>query len=497
MSKYIVVSGSLSGLGKGTTCACLARSLKQLTDNTVQIIKIDPYLNVNASHMNPFEHGEVFVLEDGTETDLDLGTYERFLDIDLTYENSITSGQVFLDILNSERKGEYNGKTVQLVPHFTDKVLEKIFKIKSDVVIIELGGTVGDNESYIFTEALRQLRIKVGKENFCGIHISYLPILEEMKTKTTQHSVRKLREIGYEPDFIVCRCKKEMKNETKTKISNTCGISVNNVIDMHDQKDIFDVSQMLFNQNFPQNIIKYFRLPADFNLFTSIKPIININDNIDICIVGKYTNSCNAYLSLENSLIFAGWKNQVNVNIIWMDSENIDENKLHDVKAIIVPGGFGSGRISGKLRAIQIARQNKIPFLGICFGMQLAVIEYFKNVICIEGNSTEIEPDTKIPLFYSNQDLILGNKKIILEKDSSAYEYYKSEEINERHRHRYVFNNYYKNLLDGMKITGSSNFAEIIEIPGQWFMGVQFHPEFKSRPNKVHPLFDNLIFKAK
>ena len=497
MTKYIVVTGALSGLGKGTTCACLARALKQITEYSIEIIKIDPYLNVNASHMNPFEHGEVFVLEDGTETDLDLGTYERFLDIDLSEKNSITSGKIFLDILTAERQGKYNGKTVQLVPHFTNKVLENISQVVSDIVIIELGGTIGDNESYIFTEALRQLRLKVGKENFCSIHISYLPLLGEMKTKTTQHSVRTLREIGYEPDFIVCRCKKKIGEATKIKISNTCGISLDNVIDMHDQKDIFQVSDMLFQQNFPQNVSKYFSISTDTSLFKSISPNSEFSKNVNICIVGKYTNSCDAYLSLENSLIFAAWKNEVNLNIIWMDSENIQETILQKANAIIVPGGFGIRGIQGKMRSIQIARQKKIPFLGICFGMQLAVIEYFNNVIGIQGNSTEIEAETKIPLFYSHEDLILGKKKIILEKDSLAYQCYQSEEIYERHRHRYVFNNYYKNLLDGMKIVGNSNFVEIIEIPDQWFIGVQFHPEFKSRLDKVHPIFENLILKAK
>jgi len=497
MTKYVVVTGALSGLGKGTTCACLARSLKQITNSSIQIIKIDPYLNVNASHMNPFEHGEVFVLEDGTETDLDLGTYERFLNIDLSEKNSITSGKIFLDILTAERSGKYNGKTVQLVPHFTDKVLENISQVVSDIVIIELGGTIGDNESYIFIEALRQLRLKVGKENFCSIHISHLPILGEMKTKTTQHSVRTLREIGYEPDFIVCRCKKEMGEATKIKISNTCGVILDNVIDMHDQKDIFQVSDMLFQQNFPQNVSQYFGISTDASLFKSISPNIKFNKTVNVCIVGKYTNSCDAYLSLENSLIFAAWKNRVNLNIVWMDAENIQEKALYDMKTIIVPGGFGVRGVAGKMKAIQIARQNKIPFLGICFGMQLAVIEYFNNVIGIQGTSTEIDETTKIPLFYSNEDLILGSKKIILEKDSLAYQCYQSEEIYERHRHRYVFNNYYKNLLDGMKIVGNSNFVEIIEIPEQCFMGLQFHPEFKSRIDRVHPIFENLILKAK
>ena len=496
MSKYIVVTGALSGLGKGTTCACLGRSLKQVTGKSVQIIKIDPYLNVDAGNMNPFEHGEVFVLEDGTETDQDLGTYERFLNKNLSNENSITSGKIFLEIINSERKGEYCGKTVQLVPHFTNKVLESIEKINADIIIIELGGTIGDNESYIFTESLRQLRVKVGKNSFCGIHISYLPILGEMKTKTTQHSVRTLREIGYEPDFIVCRCKSEMSKATKIKISNTCGVPLDNVIDMHDQKDIFDISNMLISQNFPQNVVKYFNLISNFSLFTSIKPIINSEKKINICVVGKYTNSRDAYLSIENSIIFAGWKNNINVNIIWMESEDIDENVLENSNGIIIPGGFGIRGIEGKMKAIRIARENKIPFLGICFGMQLAIIEYFQNVLEIDGNSTEIDPDTKNPLFYLNEDLILGSKDIIICKDSLAFECYRNEEISERHRHRYIFNKYYEYMLKDMKITGNSNVVEIIEIPDQFYMGVQFHPEFKSRPDNVHPLFDKFIYNC-
>ena len=502
-TKYIVVSGSLSGLGKGTTVACLGRVIQQATDLNIEIMKIDPYLNINTEMMNPYEHGEVFVLNDGGQVDLDFGTYERFLNKNFSQENSITSGQIYLKLINDERSGKYSGKTVQIIPHFTNEVLRRIENVsqKADLVIIELGGTIGDYESIGFIEALRQLRVKVKPENFCSIHVSHLPNLCELKTKTTQQSVRTLRELGYQADFIVCRSESEIPMDVKQKISDTCGVSISNVIDMHNQPDIFNIPNILVQQEFPQNVLNHFDMHGNFTNISGLRPS-GWNSGAQtrtVCVVGKYTQLNDAYLSLKHSIIFAGWKNGINVNINWVNSEDLENlpQHLQEASAIIIPGGFGVRGVQGKIMAAKYARENKVPFLGICFGMQIAVIEYFQNVMDLNANSIEIDPNTKFPVFVENlkNELIIGSQEISLEKDSLVAEIYNNSTISERKRHRYIFNKYYEHLT-GMKITGSScnsDVIDVVEIPGQFYIGVQFHPEFNSRPETGHPLFTALL----
>jgi CTP synthase len=520
-TRFIVVSGGvMSGLGKGTVSACLGMVLKKMTctpgeapknQKTLTSIKIDPYLNVDAGNMNPYEHGEVFVLDDGTQVDLDLGTYERFLDVDLTSANNITSGKIFLKVISDERAGVYLGQTVQLVPHFTNEVIRGIWAAAegAQICIIELGGTIGDNESLIFTEALRQLKTTVGRARFCSIHVSLLP--GEFKTKPTQHSVRTLRSVGLEPDFIVCRCRDLVPQGAITKISNMCGVPETHIIDMHDRSDIYEIPQSLIDQNFPQNVLKVFGLGAEgpfgpVALNFGNKP--NTTRTINVAVVGKYTAIEDAYLSIKNSIIFAGWSVGTKVKITWLNSEEIIPLRdLSTTQCIIIPGGFGVRGIEGKIATAKYAREHKIPFLGICLGMQIAMIEYARNVLGLDGaNSTEFDPATPHPIFELRSDgsLHLGSDMVSLTPPttlippSRVSKIYGTSIIYERFRHRYetgklVRNSFPQVTLTGMSASQNSGSVSVFEIPGQFYIGVQFHPEFKSRIDNPHPLFVALV----
>lgn len=521
---YVVVSGSMSGLGKGTAIANIARIIKNSFNSVnnpdyaqnnqklaFNIIKIDPYLNKDAGNMRPYEHGETYVLSDGSQVDLDFGTYERMLDQNLTSQNSITSGKVFWNVMVKEQNGDYNGATVQFVPHLTDEVQRLIFEVEKNtifadstdaenmdfrkIIFIELGGTIGDNESYIFSEALRQLRTKVGSRNFHLMHVTHLPELGELKTKPTQSSVRTLRELICEPEFLLCRCVKPISDEIRKKLSFTCGVNEKNIISMHDVDDIYKVSELFVAQNFP-----------DCSLFNVNIPLINkINHNNSnvikkIGIVGKYVKQKDSYLSLIHSINFAAWKLNINAQIYYFDSEmpwNELENNLTQMNCIIIPGGFGVRGVEGKIKTAEFARKNNVPFLGICLGMQIAIIEYFRNVKNINAHSIELDPDTKHPVFILNasEKLILGDKTIYIKSNSLTSTVYGTlNSIVERHRHRYVFNPLYEMQLDDLIISGKSDNLEIIELKNhKFYIGVQFHPEFNSKMDNPHPLFTSLL----
>ena len=524
-TKYIFVTGGVvSSLGKGITAASLGRLLKN-RGLKVSIQKFDPYLNVDPGTMSPYQHGEVFVTDDGAETDLDLGHYERFIDENLSKSSNVTTGKIYWSVISKERRGDYLGGTVQVIPHITNEIKERVYRVAKekdvDVVITEIGGTVGDIESLPFLEAIRQVKYEVGKENVCFIHVTLVPYLRkagELKTKPTQHSVKELRSIGIQPDIIVCRSEKEISEDIKAKIGLFCNLEADSVIQNLDAENLYEVPLMLHNEGLDTLVCKKLKLECheidNSEWINMVDRLKNLSGNVKIALVGKYVELHDAYISVVEALSHGGLSNDCNVEIKWVNacdvtSENASEI-LEDVSGILVPGGFGDRGIEGKIEATKYARENKIPFFGICLGMQCAVIEYARNVAGLSGaNSSEIDPDTKYPVIDLMPDqkdmdekggtMRLGLYPCKLTKDSNSHEAYADEVIYERHRHRYEFNNEYRKAVTdaGLILTGTSpdsRLVEIVEIKDHpWFVGVQFHPELKSRPNKPHPLFIDFI----
>lgn len=536
VQKYIVVTGGvLSGLGKGITASSIGLLLKEL-GYKVTAIKIDPYINCDAGTMNPYQHGEVFVLDDGGEVDLDLGNYERFLDINMCRDNNITTGKVYLSVIKKEREGKYLGETVQIIPNITDEIIAMIRKVAresgADIIIIEVGGTVGDIESMPFLEALRQLHRKVGDENLMFVHTTLVPIVGvvgEQKTKPTQHSVKELRSLGIQPDAIVCRGSQPITKTVRDKIALFCDVPREAVVSAYDVETVYEVPILLHEQKFTHYIMQKLKLkgPKKLSLARWIHYVQRAKSRekkVKIALVGKYTALKDSYISHEKALEHAGIELGTWVNIKWVEADDLVEmdkreitRTFADVNAILVPGGFGYRGALGKMVAIRFAREHKIPFLGICFGFQLAVVEFAQNVLGLEdANSAEFEDEIGREFKNKVIDLLpeqrgikekggtmrLGSEKIIIKKGTLAYNLYRKVEIYERHRHRYEVNLDYKRMLEsgGMVFSGQSpdgRKMEILELPDHpFFIGSQFHPEFKSRPRKPASLFLGLVNAA-
>ncbi|KMP11487.1 CTP synthetase [Candidatus Nitromaritima sp. SCGC AAA799-A02] len=522
--KYIFVTGGvLSSLGKGIAAASIG-SLLESCGLKITLLKLDPYINVDPGTMNPLQHGEVYVTDDGAETDLDLGHYERFTLAQMRRSNNVTAGRIYDNVIQKERRGEYLGSTVQVIPHVTDEIKRHILAVGKgvDVVICEIGGTVGDIESLPFLEAIRQFRFDVKSKNILYVHLTLVPYIktsDELKTKPTQHSVQKLREIGIQPDILLCRTERSLSKSLKKKIALFCNVDVDSVITAMDVKSIYEVPLSLKEEGLPEIILSKLGLPAkELNLepWERVNQILSKpkGGEVDIAVVGKYIDLKDSYKSLMEALVHGGIGNEVGVNIHWVDAEkmgNGDESgALKTYDGILVPGGFGERGIEGKIKAIQYARENKVPFFGICLGMHCAVIEFARSVVQLKkANSAEFSPNAPdlIIDFLPDQDakgdkggtMRLGEYPCQLRKKSNAYEAYKTREIYERHRHRYEFNNRYRIQLEeaGLKFSGLSpngNLVEIVELEDHpWFLAGQFHPEFKSSPMNPHPLFKAFI----
>lgn len=528
-TKYIFVTGGVvSGIGKGITAASLGRLLKA-RGKKVTIQKFDPYINIDPGTMSPYQHGEVFVTEDGAETDLDLGHYERFIDENLGLYSNITTGKIYWAVLNKERKGEFLGATVQVIPHITNAIKERIYRagksVQSDIVITEIGGTVGDIESLPFVEAIRQVAADVGKENVLYMHVTLIPFLRasyEMKTKPTQHSVKELRSIGIQPDILVCRTEQPLSEEMKEKMALFCSVDKECVIQNLDAGSLYEVPLMLEKEGLAKIVCDRLGLNCKEPDLTEWIDLVEKEkerkNNIKVALVGKYVELRDAYLSIVESLYHAGIYHGNNVEVMWINAEEVNKENvakvLSEANGILIPGGFGDRGIEGKLCATKYARENKVPFLGICLGMQCAVIEFSRNVLGLkDANSSELDKSTSDPvidLMPEQKDIdVLGGTMRLgaypckISKDSKVYEAYKEDIIYERHRHRYEFNNEYREVFsnNGMKIVGLSpddHLVEIIELEDHpWFVGVQFHPEFKSRPNRCHPLFRDFVGACK
>ncbi len=524
-TKYVFVTGGVvSSLGKGITAASLGRLLKN-RGLKVTIQKFDPYLNVDPGTMSPYQHGEVFVTDDGAETDLDLGHYERFIDENLSKSSNVTTGKVYWSVISKERRGEYLGGTVQVIPHITNEIKSRICQVATkediDVVITEIGGTVGDIESQPFLEAIRQIQYEVGQENTCFIHVTLVPYIRkagELKTKPTQHSVKELRSIGIQPDVIVCRSEKEISSELKSKIGLFCNLNSRNVIQNLDAEHLYEVPLMLHKEGLDRLVCEKLNLKCrDIDNSSWIDMVNNIKglkEKVTIALVGKYVELHDAYISVVEALNHGGYANNSEVHIKWINAEDVNKNNgdelFKEVHGILVPGGFGDRGIEGKINAIQWARENKKPFFGICLGMQCSVIEFARNVLGYEGaNSSEIDESTKYPVIDLMKDqknienmggtMRLGQYPCNLEKGSTSTAEYGEELIYERHRHRYEFNNDFREKImsAGMNIVGTSpdgRLVEIVEVTDHpWYISVQFHPELKSRPNRAHPLFKGFI----
>ncbi len=527
-TKFIFVTGGVvSSLGKGITAASLGRLLKA-RGLKVSIQKFDPYLNVDPGTMNPYQHGEVFVTDDGAETDLDLGHYERFIDENLTQASNVTSGRVYKTVIDRERKGEYLGATIQVIPHITNEIKRNIIAVSRteaapDVVITEIGGTVGDIESLPFIEAVRQMRAEVGRENCLYLHVTLIPYLHaagELKTKPTQHSVKELSGIGIAPDILVCRSDHELPFEVREKISMFCNLPVERVFQNLNASSLYEVPLMLHEEGLDAQVVKLLGLecpPANLNEWrTMVRRQIESEDTVTVGLVGKYVELPDAYLSVVEALTHGGIHHGVKVKIDWIPAESVTpenvEEKLSDVNGIVVPGGFGSRGLEGKMNAIQYVRENNIPFLGLCLGMQMAVIEFARHALEMrDAHTTEVDPHTTYPVIdlMAGQDLEnlggtmrLGKYHCVIAPDTKSEKAYGETEIWERHRHRYEFNNEYTDrfLAAGMMMAGRNperNLVEIVEIPEHpFFVGVQFHPELRSRPNRPHPLFRDFIGAA-
>lgn len=528
MTKFIFVTGGVvSSIGKGIVAASLGRLLKS-RDYSVSILKLDPYINVDPGTMSPFQHGEVFVTQDGAETDLDLGHYERFTDTSMSRLNSVTTGLIYQSVINKERRGDYNGGTVQVIPHITNEIKDRILRVAKETnpsaVITEIGGTVGDIESLPFLEAIRQLRKEVGKQNVLYMHVTLLPWIAsagEMKTKPTQHSVKELRSIGIQPDILVCRCDRPIAVGLKQKLSEFCDVPVECVITAQDASSIYEVPLILEREGLAQQTLDLLQMeqrqPDLRHWETMVERMYSPRYSVEIAIVGKYVRLSDAYLSVVESLRHAAITTYADLRLRWVNSEILEtepaENYLAGVDGIIVPGGFGSRGIDGKIAAIKYARNHQIPFLGLCLGMQCSVIEWARNVEgLVNANSAEVDPYTSHPvinLLPEQQDVVdlggtmrLGLYPCRIQPGTLAFDLYQEEVIYERHRHRYEFNNLYRNsLLDsGYVISGTSPDGRLVEIveysQHPFFIACQFHPEFQSRPNTPHPLFKGLMQAA-
>jgi len=528
MSKYIFITGGvISSLGKGIASASIGKILES-RGLKVALMKLDPYINVDPGTMNPYQHGEVYVTEDGAETDLDLGHYERFTNTLSSKFNNITTGQIYNSVISRERKGDYLGKTIQVIPHITDAIKERIKKCaevsKADIVIVEIGGTVGDIESLPFLEASRQFRLDMGSDNVFYIHLTLVPYIKaagEVKTKPTQHSVGTLREIGIIPDVLICRTEESLTDSVKEKISLFCNVRKEAVIESPDMESIYQVPLVFKKQILDEIILSHFKLICKFSDLKDwekgvVNRVLNPKNKVTIAVIGKYIELQDAYKSIYEALIHGGIHNDAKVEIKRIDSESLDKGKidkmLEGVSGILVPGGFGYRGIEGKIKAIKFARQNKIPFLGICLGMQCAVIEFARNVCGLAAaNSTEFK-QTKYPVISLLQEqeklkdlggtMRLGAYPCRIKKNSLASRIYGKSLIYERHRHRYEFNNKFKKMFEGKGMVFSGiyqrrNLVEIIELKGHpYFIAVQFHPEFKSKPDKAHFLFKEFVRKA-
>ena len=528
-TKYVFVTGGVvSGLGKGITAASLGRLLKN-RGYKVTIQKFDPYINVDPGTMSPYEHGEVFVTDDGAETDLDLGHYERFINENLTQNSSVTMGKIYSNVIEKERKGEYLGKTVQVIPHITNEIKEKIYSFEdtdTDIVITEVGGTVGDIEGLSIIEAIRQVGLEKNPEDVVYIHVTLLPYIfgsNEIKSKPTQHSVKELQSLGIQPDILVCRTEQEIPETIKDKLALFCNVRKSSVIQNKTADNLYAVPLMLEEEGLAREVCNHLRLdkyvPDNSNWEKMINEIRQIGDEkVKIAIVGKYIQLEDSYLSVIESLHHAGFANKVKVDIELIDSETINSenvsSKLAGLQGIIVPGGFGNRGVEGKIEAIKYARENKIPFLGICLGMQSAVLEFARNVLGLkDANSSEFSATTQNPVIHIMDDQIgvdqkggtmrLGAYPCILKDGTLARELYGTDKISERHRHRYEYNNDYRERLEnaGLICSGTSPDGRLVEIvefrDHPYFIAGQFHPELKSRPNKPAPLFVGLVKAAK
>lgn len=523
-TKYIFVTGGVvSGLGKGITAASLGRLLKN-RGLQVTIQKFDPYINVDPGTMSPYQHGEVFVTDDGAETDLDLGHYERFIDNNLSQANNVTSGRIYWSVISKERRGDYLGGTVQVIPHVTNEIKERIMqsaKPDTDVVITEIGGTVGDIESQPFLESIREMKSEVGRNNVLYIHVTLIPYLKvasEVKTKPTQHSVASLRSIGISPNVIVCRSEVPLSQDVKRKIALFCDTDEDSVVQALDADVLYEVPLMLRAEGLDDIVLRHFGIETPAPNLTEweqmVQRIKTLHQNVTIAIVGKYVALPDAYASVMAALHHGGFENDSHVDIRFVQSEDVTElnvdELLSGVDGILVPGGFGDRGIEGKIVACRYARQRNIPYFGICLGMQIAVIEYARHIAHLEGaHTSEIDPDTSYPvidLLPEQKDvedkggtMRLGAYPCRLREDSNSSRAYKTDWVSERHRHRYEFNNEFRAILEenGLAVTGTSpdgRLVEIVEIPThRWFVAVQFHPEFTSRPNRAQPLFREFV----
>lgn len=523
MTKYIFITGGVvSSLGKGIASASIGKLLES-HGLKINIIKCDPYINVDPGTMNPYQHGEVYVTDDGSETDLDLGHYERFTSIVTCKDNNITTGKVYYSVITKERHGDYLGGTVQVVPHITDEIknfIKNPFK-NVDVIIVEIGGTVGDIESLPFLEAIRQLRLEVGRGNAINIHLTLVPYISaanEIKTKPTQHSVGKLREIGIQPDILLCRTEKSLTPSVRSKIALFCNVEERAVIEAIDVKSVYEIPLVYKKQGLDRLILSLLDIKSRKSDLKSWKKIVerslNPKEEVDIGVVGKYIELQDAYKSIYEALRHGGISNNCRVNIKKIDSELLEKDKpekfLDGLHGILIPGGFGPRGIEGKINAIQYARENGIPFLGLCLGMQVAVIEFARNVCGLKGaNSTEFDNKTRYPVVSLLKEqrrvkdmggtMRLGAYPCIVKKGTKVFSAYRKEKIWERHRHRYEFNNKYRDIMaqNGLVFSGVSpdgKLVEMIELSGHpWFIACQFHPEFKSKPDKAHPLFREFI----
>lgn len=534
MPKFIFVTGGvMSGLGKGIAASATG-ALLEAKGLKVTIQKLDPYINIDPGTLSPFEHGEVYVTDDGCETDLDLGHYERFTNIRTSIFNNYTTGKIYYNVITKERRGDYLGDTVQVVPHITDEIknaIRSVAKEDYDIVIVEIGGTVGDIESLPFLEAIRQLRYDFGRDNVLYMHLTLVPYIRaagELKSKPTQHSVKELRAIGIQPDILLCRSEVPLSSDIKRKIALHCNVEPNAVIGAVDVSTVYEVPLMFKEEGLDKLIEEKFGLnkkEPDMEIWKRVvKRIKEPKLQTTIAIVGKYVGLKDAYKSLTEALLHGGIANDAKVELLWVDAEEIErrgpEIILSEVDGILVPGGFGIRGIEGKIKAIRYAREKKIPYFGICLGMQAAVIEFSRNVCDLDANSTEFDPNTKEPVIYLMErwynykagrfeertkdsekggTMRLGAYPCVLKEGTNAYNAYKTLEISERHRHRYEFNNKYRDLLTqkGLVISGTSPDGELVEIielkDHPWFLGCQFHPEFKSRPIDPHPLFKAFI----
>ena len=521
--KFIFVTGGVvSSLGKGLASASIG-CLLESRGFSINLLKLDPYLNVDPGTMSPYQHGEVYVTEDGAETDLDLGHYERYTHAELTRKNNLTTGRIYETIIQKERRGDYLGKTVQVIPHVTNEIKAAVYRVAEtvDVTIVEIGGTVGDIESLPFLEAIRQMRQEVGRENSLFIHLTLVPFIStagELKTKPTQHSVKDLLEIGIQADILMCRTDRFLSPEMKAKIALFCNVSQKAVITAKDVESVYEVPLVLAAEGLDDEIVRVLHMPNTERRMQDWEALLervrNPMDEVAIGVVGKYVELEDAYKSLREALIHGGLVHNLRTKIHWIEAESLEDgsepSKLLQFDGVLVPGGFGKRGIPGMIRAIQCAREEKVPYFGICLGMQCAVIEYAQNVCGLKtANSTEFDSNTPYPVIYKLRDLLgidtiggtmrLGAYPADLKPGSLANRIYDAPVISERHRHRYEFNRQFEEILtkNGLIISGVSpdkNFVEIVEIPGHpWFLGCQFHPEFKSKPLAAHPLFASFV----